>query len=247
MKNQLDKFVNINEIINPEQSGFRKCHSCETAVQQSIISWRKDLDKGLFIGVVFIDFARAFETINRSTLLKILHKLGIVGVVLQWFRSYLDKRKQKVKFKDQISDEEEVKYGVPQGSKLGPLLFIIYINEIITVLKRMNIDCRLFADDMRLSISGYNIKEIEIKMNNALKMLCDWMKVHQLKINVNKTAYIIIHDQRFKDMNEQCTLLVNDKKLKYVNETKYLGIILDDKLNFKSNANYVSRKIAKKN
>lgn len=100
VKIQLIKFIDDNRIINPEQSGFRKGHSCETALQHSIMRWRKNLDKGLYTGVVFVDFARAFETINRNKLLNILHNIGIQGTVLKWLKSYLSERKQRVKFQN---------------------------------------------------------------------------------------------------------------------------------------------------
>ncbi|XP_057333661.1 uncharacterized protein LOC130672900 [Microplitis mediator] len=182
VKIQLSKFIDDNNIINPEQSGFRRNHSCETALQHSIINWRKDLDKGLFIGVVFVDFARAFETINRDILIQILYESGIDGV--------------------------------------------------------LGTDCKLFADDMRLAVSCNNINMIENKLNNSLGLLSEWLSQHQLKINVKKTVYMIIHDQRLKDVRNKCKLFINGSELKYVRETKYLGIMIDDNLNFSSNAVY---------
>ncbi|XP_044584936.1 uncharacterized protein LOC123265304 [Cotesia glomerata] len=114
VKLQLLNYVNSNDILFDEQSGFRVNYSCETALQHSFIEWRKNLDDGLLTGVVFIDFAKAFETINRKLLLHKLKKLGISGTVLNWFRSYLSGRKQKVKFGNVVSEEFEIKYGVPQ-------------------------------------------------------------------------------------------------------------------------------------
>ncbi|XP_044591473.1 uncharacterized protein LOC123269702 [Cotesia glomerata] len=196
VKEQLEKFIDMNKILNEEQSGFRKEHSCETAMQCSLIDWRNNIDKGLYIGVVFIDFSRAFETINRNELLILLGKWGIGGVVLNWFKSYLKDRKQVVKFNDSISEKLDVEHGVPQGSKLGPLLFILYINEIINLMKEQGAVCRLFADDMKIYFASKNVKEIEYILNKCLNILEIWLKKHQLKINVKKTVFMMLHDVR---------------------------------------------------
>lgn len=246
MKNQLEQFIKDNNILKPEQSGFRKNHSCETTIQHSFIKWRKNLDKGLFTGIVFVDFARAFETINRNKLLIILHRIGLRNTVFDWFKSYLLCRSQIVNFQGALSKKRDIKFGVPQGSKLGPILFNLYINEIISVLKNNDTDVKLFADDLMISICGYDIDVIESKLNECLKRLNDWLNNNQLKINVKKTVYMILHDQRIKGVRNNCKLMINNYELKYVTETKYLGIIIDDNLNLKKHSIYINKKIGKK-
>ncbi|CAD6229632.1 GSCOCG00012117001-RA-CDS, partial [Cotesia congregata] len=236
-------FIDINQLISAEQSGFQKNHSCETTLQHSLINWRKNLDEGLFTGVIFVDFARAFETICRKKLLKKLYTMGLRNTVLKWFESYLMDRYQRVKFQGVFSDEQKVEFGVPQGSKLGPVLFNIYLNEIISVLKKEGVDIKLFADDLMISVRGLHLNIIENKLNDCLKKLYCWINNNQLKINIKKTVMKVIHDQRIKNIRNNFRVVINDHELKYVTETKYLGIIIDDNLNFKQNADYISKKI----
>lgn len=246
VKIQLENFLAVNNILNEEQSGFRKSHSCETALQNCFIDWRNALDNGQLVGLLCIDLAKAFETINRTELINTLESLGISHIVKDWFTSYLGKRQQRVKFKNVTSNNIYIEEGVPQGSKLGPLLFIIYINDIVKIFKNVGIVIRLFADDMILYVTNRYVKRIESKLNEALKLLNDWLVGKQLKINIEKTKFMILHDQRTKNVRGQCNLLVNNQKIAEVKTTKYLGVIIDDNLTFKENAIQTIKKVASK-
>lgn len=246
IKSRLEKYIEDNHILEDEQSGFRKKYSCETALQNSIVDWRQALDNGLLVGVLYIDFTRAFETIHRPTLIKILKEIGIEGVVLDWFKSYLTNRKQKVKFNNILSEEIVVEHGVPQGSKLGPLLFIIYVNTVIKKFKNIGITCKMFADDMKLYYASLYLKEIEMKINKASEILNGWLQENQSKINTKKTVFSILHDQRKINVRNQCNIMINGVKIQESNKVKYLGVIIDDNLNFKDNANQIISKVAKK-
>ncbi|CAD6212388.1 GSCOCG00011015001-RA-CDS, partial [Cotesia congregata] len=142
------------------------------------------------IGVLFIDLKKAFETINRHKLLQKLESIGIGGTVLMWFESYLSQRKQRVKFGNVMSDERDINFGVPQGSILGPLLFLIYINYVFEIFKDSSIICKLFADDMKLYINGNNIGLIDRILNEALSKLLEWLNENQMKINSDKTVFM---------------------------------------------------------
>lgn len=150
IKEQLDKHLEKHNIMVQEQSGFRKSHSCETSLQNLISSWKESIDIGCAVGVVFIDFKRAFETINRPRLLEKLKMYGLNGAVIKWFQSYLTERFQKTKYGCEVSGEKETKFGVPQGSVLGPTLFSLYINDIKSAVKDCSIN--LFADDTLLKV-----------------------------------------------------------------------------------------------
>lgn len=246
VKIQLENFIEKNNILSQDQSGFRKSHSCETTLQNSIIDWRNKLDKGLFVGIVYLDLARAFETINRKRLTEKMKSLGITGVVLKWFESYLFGRKQRVKFKNVFSNDKETIHGVPQGSKLGPLLFILFINDIMEIFEKRDVNCKLFADDTILYTYCDNLKGIETELNDALLDLQSWLKYNQLKLNVKKTVYSILHNKQIKNVRDRCEIKINDQKIEYASKTKYLGVIVDDQLTFKENAMYVARKVTKK-
>jgi hypothetical protein len=127
VKRQIEVFVENNNIITEHQSGFRKQYSCETALQTVIDEWKLIVSERKMVGVIFMDLKRAFETIDRERLIEKLYQYGIRGVALEWIRSYLNNRTQQVRFNDKWSKLLTTKYGVPQGSVLGPLLFIIYI------------------------------------------------------------------------------------------------------------------------
>lgn len=245
VKEVLEKYLTENNVLDQNQSGFVKKHSCETALQNSFIDWRLDLDKGSYIGVIYIDLRKAFETINKIMLINKLKNIGIGGKVLEWLKSYLLNRKQKVKFNDIFSELENVEHGVPQGSILGPLLFLIYINDVTAIFEGLKIKCKLFADDLMLYFSSKNISLIQNVLNEALKRLLKWLEKNQLKINIDKTVFTMIRDQRCK-ITDECIIKINDTRIKEVSETKYLGVIIDNNLNFDKNADYVAKKIAKK-
>lgn len=244
VKEQLLEFLERNNVLIEEQSGFRQGLSCETAIQKTLIEWRAYMDKSEMIGVVFIDFKRAFETVNRAVLIRKLREYGIGGGVIHWFESYLSNRKQKVKYKQTQSEDKENNYGVPQGTVLGPLLFIIYINDIVKTLKYGT--CNLFADDMILYVNSDDADEIEYKINMDLKEISKWLKQNSLKLNVNKTNFMLIRDSHKRISTNRCRISIEDEKIEEVEETKYLGVIIDENLSFNSHVQYVNRKIAKK-
>lgn len=190
------------------------------------------------ICAVFLDFKRAFETLDRNILLKKLQKYGFEDKEFQWFKSYLNERTQKTKVDEWISEPKDVCLGVPQGSVLGTILFLIYINDISKIIKNSKI--RLFADDTLLFINGTNESEIKAKLEEDLKSLDKWLKMNKLKLNTDKTKFMMINSDH--DMN----IRIDGEQLESVKEIKYLGIILDNKLNFKSHVNYIAKKIAKK-
>ena len=152
---QIKTFITKNDILAVEQSGFREKHSTETAVQLVVSNWMEAIDiQDMIIGAVFLDFKRAFETIDRNLLLNKLGKLGLGNKVIDWFRCYLYNRRQTVKIDNDVSGEIDVLHGVPQGSKLGPLLFILYVNDIVKIVDKCKI--HLFADDTLIYILGNN-------------------------------------------------------------------------------------------
>ena len=147
--NQLRSFMKENNIIIDEQSGFRPYHSTETILLDSTNEWLYNMDKGLINGVLFLDLKKAFDTVNHKILLTKLEMYGIRGCSLEWFRSYFMNRRQVCAINGKLSDEKQINCGVPQGSNLGPFLFLLYINDLPNCLDTTN--ARLFAATIQLS------------------------------------------------------------------------------------------------
>jgi len=167
---QLMRYLESNELIAVCQSGFRSGHSCETALQWVLINWKNAIGDRQIIGVVFLDLKRAFEVVDRSVLLKKLQRYGLRAAVLERFKCYLENRSQRVKFNGVLSEPIDVNFGIPQV--LGPLLFLLYINDITEV---MTADCsiRLFADDALIYATGSSRQEINERLNEQMSRVDD--------------------------------------------------------------------------
>lgn len=245
VKEQLVNYCDKNSIIVPNQSGFRKNHSCETVILNICDTWLKAIDNGDIVVAVFLDFRRAFETIDRCLLLKKLEKMGICDTALKWFQSYLSHRTQKVKYNNCTSPAMVTKYGVPQGTVLGPILFILYINDMIKCVDKCQI--KMFADDTMLYIKGKNIVNLIHTINHELKIIFEWLCDNSLCINVNKCKYMIIASKhKLNNVDDNHIVKINDINLDRVKEMKYLGVIIDENLNLKKHANYIMNKMSKK-
>lgn len=245
VKNQIEKYLETNDIITEHQSGFRKQYSCETAIQTVVDEWKVDISEGKMVGVIFMDLKRAFETIDRDILLDKLYQYGIRDRVLDWFRTYLRNRTQQVRFNDKWSEVISNEYGVPQGSVLGPLLFIIYINDIVNLCPE-ECSIKMFADDTVIYVPGKSSAEVERKMNMLLSIVEKWMERNKLKMNVEKTKYMIVSSVRKVVSRNIVLKCLDGTKLERVESIKYLGIIIDDKLRFKDHCEYMLKKIGKK-
>ena len=157
------------------------------------------------------------------------------------FANYLTDRKQIVKYNVTYSTEKTIKCGVPQGTVLGPLLFLLYINDIHC---SSNLSFILFADDTNLFRSGKDLKQLEIEINHELILVQTWLKDNQLTLNIKKTNYIIFKSFR-KKLNANLTFKINDKIIQNAKETKFLGIIIDEHLTWKNHIDYITKKLLK--
>lgn len=172
-----------------------------------------------------------------------MQRIGITGTELTWFRNYLKQRKQKTVINDVMSDELEVPIGLPQGTVLAPILFLIYINDIVNAIEGCEI--RLFADDALMMISENNINTAIAKVQHELNNLYKWLCGNRLKLNINKTKYMILTRRNINE-DDITELKINDEILQRVNSIKYLGIIIDSKLKFEDHINYTIEKVANK-
>jgi ribonuclease P/MRP protein subunit RPP40 len=187
----------------------------------------ENLEKGQFSATIFLDFSKAFDTVNHEILLRKLEHYGVRGVANNWIKSYLHERKQFCTINNTKSRETFVRCGVPQGSIIGPLLFLLYIDDLGTTLKNMK--PILFADDSNLIISGNSLDTIETKIRSEIPILLNWLQTNRLSLNIKKTHIMIFGPTR-KKHPLNINISIEGEKLEIVRNTKFLGIILDDQL-----------------
>ena len=197
MYNRLIKYVDCNNLLYKYQFGFRKNHSTVMALTTLTDKISNAVEDGDYVMGVFLDFSKAFDTVNHCILLDKLHLYGIRGAAHQWISSYLSNRKQCVNFDGAMSQPMSITCGVPQGSILGPLLFLLYINDIVNVSDKLF--PILFADDTNVFINGKCIDSMSVLMNNELCKLLLWLNANTLSLIVKKTHFIIFYSRHKKE------------------------------------------------
>ena len=185
MYDRLLEFLEIHKLLFAGQFGFRKQHSSYMALMILIDKLISSLDKGEMVIGIFLDFSKAFDTVDHEMLLQKLFHYGVRGRALDWFRSYLCGRKQYVTYNNVSSNTKSINCGVPQGSILGPLLFLIYTNDLSKVCTYTTLI--LFADDTNIFLNGLDIKQMQKTINKELLNISNWLKANKLSLNVKKT------------------------------------------------------------
>ena len=216
------------------QSAYRPHHGTETALNKVVNDLRMAVDQGKLSMLVLLDLSAAFDTIDHKTLLSRLHcDFGLDGNVLNWFRSYLSDRHQSVSLSSCKSSSVQLTCGVPQGSVLGPVLFTMYTKQLGDVLKQNSIAHHLYADDTQLLDSFNSDSEQTSILNNmsaAIKNTKIWMDVNHLKLNEDKTEFIIFGPKiRLSNLNST-TLKIGDLDFSPSSNVKNLGVVLDSNL-----------------
>ena len=199
------------------------------------------MDNRMFTCGVFIDLEKAFDTVNHKILLSKLEYYGIRGVANSWFKSYLFDRHQTVRINGENSVSSVITCGVPQGSILGPLLFLLYINDMYHSVKKSTI--YHFADDTNLLLSCKSLKELRKFMNKDLKLLHVWLCANRLSLNTGKTEFLVFRPPRSND--ERITLSLNRKTLFESSKIKYLGLLLDGKIDWKAHVTELIKKLSR--
>ena len=182
---QLYQHLNSNNLLAKEQSGFRKLHSTLTCLIKSTDEWYSALDNRQLVGLVLIDLKKAFDTVDHNILCQKLEHYGLRGRELAWFKYYLSNRKQYCTINGVESKLMDINIGVPQGSCLGPLLFIFYINDLPQAVKNSTV--AMYADDTSLSYRSGDIRQLSEVMNKDLTTIVEWLKGNKLSLNVSKT------------------------------------------------------------
>ena len=221
--NRLINFLNKFSILSNNQYGFRKNHSTAYALIQLYDKLSDAIDQGKVTLGLFIDLSKAFDTVNHDILLAKLEFYGVRGCALQWFKSYLSCRTQFVQYNGYNSSSKHIKCGVPQGSILGPLLFLLYINDLCNVSEAL--DFILFADDTNIFFSHNDSNQMMEIVNNELKKLPSWFQANKLSINIKKSNFILFKTKQNKQKLD-LHISINDIEIGRVNEVLFLGVIL---------------------
>ena len=241
MYNRLIDYINENKLLYKLQFGFQKGRDTSMALLMLVDKISEALDKGELAIGVFLDFSKAFDTVDHDILMNKLDIYGIKGIPNKWFKNYLTNRTQYVTYNSVKSDSLSIKCGVPQGSILGPLLFLLYINDLSTVSNVLF--SILFADDSNMFIIGKNINEMCNKMNIALKEIEEWLYSNKLSLNVLKTNYMIFTTKN--KVVDDIGLFMCNTAIHRVYVTKFLGVQIDAKLTFKNHIEYTCKKLSK--
>ena len=238
----IHSFLQQNNILNENQFGFRKGYSTEMALASFVEKITSALDKGQQTIGVFLDLKKAFDTVNFHILFDKLNHIGIRGKSLELLQSYLGNRKQAVTISSFKSLFKEILCGVPQGSILGPLLFLIYINDLPNALESSF--PIMYADDTNIFHSGTNITEIENALNNDLGTLSNWLSVNKLSLNLSKTHTMLFTlNGRLKQYKP--IIKINNTELESTNSTTFLGVIIDQTFTWAKHLTHLTSKIAK--
>ena len=240
--NRLYDFLNNEKILYDKQFGFRTKYSTEMALILLTDRISSALEKGEFVLGIFLDFSKAFDTVNHEILLKKLNHYGVRGIANDWVSSYLDSRPQFVVYDSVKSANKYIDCGVPQGSILGPLLFLLYINDLAKISNSLFF--LMYADDTNVFISGKNLKELETQINKDLISLTEWLNTNKLSLNINKTHYMIFNPPRIKP-NCRLHIHINNVEIHSVEQTKFLGVIIDCHLSWKPHIQYIKTKVCK--
>ena len=240
---QLYEYLNDNKLLSSCQSGFRSIHSTVTALLEATDNWSLNIDRGNINAVVFLDLKKAFDTVDHNILLSKLEYYGITGLTLNWFNSYLNNRTQTCTLNNCTSSKALVRCGVPQGTILGPLLFLLYINDLPKCL--IYSQPRMYADDTSITFASNDINRINECVSSDLCNIHNWLSANKLTLNMTKTEFLLIgSNQRLSNIKEKPNILIEGEKVQQVFSSKSLGVQIDQHLTWENHISMISKKIA---
>jgi hypothetical protein len=242
----LYSFLTENNILCSEQSGFRKHHSTQTSLHNIIEDIYNSTNGGGQVGLVALDLRKAFDTVNHAILTQKLSYYGVHGVNLNWFKSYLNERSQISNINGSFSNPLNVHTGVPQGSILGPLLFIIYINDLSMSLDQCSVN--MYADDTAFYTKGHIANDTHAIICTLQSDLCnvsEWLDANKLSLHIGKTACMLFcsKQKRRHVMEKTLDLSLHGQEIEQVKMYKYLGVTIDEDLTFNIHVDNVIKKI----
>ena len=240
---QLHGYLSNASILSKCQFGFRRYHSTTTALLDSTNQWYSNMDKGLLNIVAFLDLKKAFDTIDHEILIEKLNMYGVKRHSLGLLESYITNRSQKCFINGTLSHSKPIKCGIPQGSILGPLFFLVYINDLPNCLEYCT--PRMFADDTTLTVCGKSTHEISSAMNHDLNNVNDWLMANKLCLNLSKTEYMLIGSRHsINNLVDNPCISVDGELLNRVIVTESLGIHIDQFLSWDFYIEKLTKKIS---
>ena len=239
---QLYDFCKTNDSLSKNQFAFRKLHSTITSMLNITETWYKNIDERKLNVSVFLDLKKAFDTVDHDILLSKLSALGVIETTHCWFTSYLRNREQFCRVDGQNSSTKSVNCGIPQGSCLGPLLFIIYVNDFERCLQGASPN--MYADDTSITCSSADSDSLLRNINDEMTNIAEWMRLNKLSLNADKSEFMVIgHSRQHNVLNELREIEVDHKKINRVTNTKYLGLNIDENLSWKDQYKTVKTKV----
>ena len=239
---RLYRFLEIHKVLYALQFGFQENHSLDHALVSLTEAVRNTLDNSRLGCGIFIKLQKAFDTVNQRILLSTLEHYGVRGCALNWFRSYLSDRQQYVSVNGSNSDILSITCGVPQGSVLGPLLFLIYINDLPNASKKLTF--YLFADDTNIYYECNDLPNLIKVVNKELRSVKRWLDANKLSLNIDKTNYILFHSLSV-NIPSDSDIKIGKKHNKGVKFVKFLGLLLDEHLSWRYHLSELLKKVAR--
>lgn len=239
-------YLNHYNLLTNTQSGFRKGHSCETALVNIVDKWLKALNDGYVVGAVMVDFKKAFDLVDHNILLQKLRVYKCSEKTIQWFKSYMIDRKQCVSLNGVLSSKQNITCGVPQGSILGPLLFLIFINDLPLSISADINRTDMYADDTTIHSINKSVEIVQKNLQACLSNLEKWCKFNGMLLNTDKTKVLLIATPHKKARLQNPSLFLTFKEipLKTSKCEKLLGVYIDDNLKWDEHINKLRRKLA---
>ena len=231
----LSLFLDHHNILNPLQFGFRKKHSTYMPIAHMYDQITQSLEAKEVACTLYLDLKKAFDTVSIEILLRKLHFIGVRGQLYDMLKSYLSNRVQITKVDHICSNKQDVALGVPQGSILGPLLFILYVNDIGNISNTAKFYA--FADDTAVFIKGKCTEQLQMKINELIPLIVKWFQANRLSINVSKTHYQLYSMSHSMDLN----IHFDGTKIERKGCIKYLGVYVDENLKWHSHISNVTK------
>jgi hypothetical protein len=244
VQKQLINYFYEHNFITPEQSAFLKNHSTQTSLHRVVDHWLEALDNCDIIGVTFFDIKKCFDSISHEVLINKLMKYGVISKELQWFKNYLCDRSQAVCIDNHTSNYRKVETGIPQGSNLGPLLFLIFINDFSVNIP--DVEYNMYADDTAIYVTGKNGYEIKEKLQRATLYAMEWFGANKLAINESKSYTMLICNSCHPDKDFKLNIYANNSPLDQCDTIKYLGVTIDSRLSWSPHINELCKKLSQK-